>query len=959
MPSMHQMQEITPEEKWNAYEARRAARRQLRRGGATVTSSTPKPDPAGAIPAPEEPEKGMMPHPEMPYSLSIDLSGVAAVNEEPYQPAEGAYSMMTMNDTPEWVIKRHLERRFGAIEVEAPIRGDAFVPDKAPELEKTLIDSEEPEWAVKRCLTRQPGMIEVEAPIGRDAFVPGKNLESEGVPINNPDSEEPEWVTKRRTTNSRALLNPAVEPDEESTPGSPGWTTVSYRRTINLRVTSKDTDPRYRHEMTRSRNEPKKSRSGRPQWRGSPDMEISSQAPGMDTGGDQRTRDSISRSPYEGDAREFEERSRTLLQRLRSNPEFAVLSRSETAITIAKILIQPRGNSNKTPDEENDDWQKSDDLQRNEAVDNDWRSRSPCMDHACGDTSIEQSRLLLEVLQKNPAFADLPRNEQRLIFAELLEDEEECKNLLTQSRKAGRNSTGDTLPGKSNDSPTRQRSDTSILSEENLHPRETDEQKRLPELGKNDYWADEPEDDTNPGTVDYWTQLIKNLSREESDEFLDNLLKGTTDDLPEGEFDEPEQEGATARWQLAGDDSMLEGSQDLAQNDDTEARSIKNSENRLSPQEPTSTRNDVSSARLTMPSVTPSQEQPINGTNTTHYEELRPPHDLQQSKTTPWNMVEYQRDIRATGKTTEETEPAAIIAAPSNPPVSERAENDPGRDQNDHQGVPRGCSNPEATNTNASGREHMPGATKTVRNDHASPRHTTMPSMLLESQRPDTWDQLRQKSDTTNWKTTSSFEKPETATSEGTGMTRNKGEMTSDESTLDSKHRPKTDETDRQETQQPQTNHTRTPWSTDRSQNAQNPPEQPDTAIERSTARGTVLQLHEASRTKQGGLQREPARFDPVSHGAQMPNDLRINTSCSRSALNTINCLRNLQAHLQSHPLRSDLAAAPGILYAAPGTTPLTLTYATARWVAVEGNNSRVMNSTIEGHTHRGLKSLW
>ncbi|KAI9429525.1 hypothetical protein H4582DRAFT_2065108 [Lactarius indigo] len=951
MPSMHQMQEITPEEKWNAYEARRAARRQLRQGGATVTSSTPKPDPAGAIPAPEEPEKGMMPHPEMPYSLSIDLSGVAAVNEEPYQPAEGAYSMTTMNDTPEWVIKRHLERRFGAIEVEAPIRGDAFVPDKAPELEKMLIDSEEPEWAVKRCLTRQPGMIEVEAPIGRDTFVPGKNLESEGVPINNPDSEEPEWVTKRRTTNSRALPNPAVEPDEESTPGSPGWTTVSYRRTINLRVTSKDTDPRYGHEMTRSRNEPKKSRSGRPRWRGSPDMEISSQAPGMDTGGDQRTRDSISRSPYEGDAREFEERSRTLLQQLRSNPEFAVLSRSKQQSLLvelmeeegrnnaeknpsAKILIQPRGNSNKTPDEENDDWQKSDDLQRNEAVDNDWRN-----------TSIEQSHLLLEVLQKNPAFADLPRNEQRLIFAELLEDEEECKNLLTQSRKAGRNSTGDTLLGKSNDSPTRQRSDTSILSEENLHPRETDEQKRLPELGKNDYWADEPEDDTNPGTVDYWTQLIKNLSREESDEFLDNLLKGTTDDLPEGEFNEPEQEGATARWQLAGDDSTPEGSQDLAQNDDTEARSIKNSENRLSPQEPTSTRNDVSSARLTMPSVTPSQEQPINGTNTTHYEELRPPHDLQQckgdvdeqqktrraqyeerrqqrrrtAKTTPWNMVEYQRDIRATGKTTEETEPAAIIATPSNPPVSERAENDPGRDQNDHQGVPRGC----------------------------------------KSQRPDTWDQLRQKSDTTNWKTTSSFEKPETATSEGTGMTRNKGEMTSDESTLDSKHRPKTDETDRRETQQPQTNHTRTPWSTDRSQNAQNPPEQPDTAIERSTARGMVLQLHEASCTKQGGLQREPARFDPVSHGAQMPNDLRINASCSRSALNTINCPRNLQAHLQSHPLCSDLAATPGILYAAPGTTPLTLTYASARWVAVEGNNSRVMNSTIEGHTHRGLKSLW
>ncbi|KAI9432030.1 hypothetical protein H4582DRAFT_2194549 [Lactarius indigo] len=679
MPSMHQMQEITPEEKWNAYEARRAARRQLRRRGVTATPSIPESDPAGMTPVPEAPEKGMMPHPEMPYSLSIDLSGVAAVNEEPCQPAEEACSMPMMDDVPEWVVTRHLERRLGTIEVEAPTGGDAFVPEEVPRPENTphspkgvVVVSDEPEWVAKRRLapTRRSDTTEVEAPSGRDTFVSGKNLESEGVPINDPDSEEPEWATKRCpasiqrpsmieaeapigrdafilertlepgqtvrewTMTTHALQTAIIEPgNKRNSLGSPGWTTVSYRKTTGRRTSPADRE--HRHEMTRSRNELEKSRSGRPRWRGSP--EISSQVPGMDTGGNQDIRkpeeDPISRSPFEGDAREFAERSRMLLQTLRSNPEFAALSRSEQRSLLAELIEEEGQNDAEGNDppakamtrseedrnetlmllEEDDSWQEDNSLQRNEAADDEWKSRSPCrnracedapmehsrklleilrrnpefeilsqskqrqvfaelleneeectylltlkeegsysdtgcalteerngpsakreddrrkenddatekcgqksrsprIDRACGDASIKQSRILLKALRKNLEFTVLPRSEQKLVFAELLENEEECEYLLAQSGEGGCDNEAST--GEDNNFPTKQENDVPILQSENLRP------------GK-----------INPETADYWAQLIKNLSREESDEFLDDLLKGTTNDLSESEFD--------------------------------------------------------------------------------------------------------------------------------------------------------------------------------------------------------------------------------------------------------------------------------------------------------------------------------------------------------------------------------------------------------------------------------------
>ncbi|KAI9445867.1 hypothetical protein H4582DRAFT_2069131 [Lactarius indigo] len=164
MPSMHQMQEMTSEEKWNAYEARRAARRQLRRGGVTAAPSTPKPDLADIALVPEEPEKGTKPQPQMPYSLSIDLSGVAAEEEtlelenaptrrsdtieveapigrdafvlgktlEPHQSEEGANDTTMVDDIPGWVARRRLTRQSRTIEAEAPTRGDAFIPEQSP-----------------------------------------------------------------------------------------------------------------------------------------------------------------------------------------------------------------------------------------------------------------------------------------------------------------------------------------------------------------------------------------------------------------------------------------------------------------------------------------------------------------------------------------------------------------------------------------------------------------------------------------------------------------------------------------------------------------------------------------------------------------------------------------------------------------------------------------------------------
>ncbi|KAI9429982.1 hypothetical protein H4582DRAFT_2064324 [Lactarius indigo] len=629
MPSMHQMQEITPEKKWNAYEARRAARRQLRRRGVTATPSIPESDPAGTTPVPEEPKEGMMPHPEMPYSLSIDLSGVAAVDEEPHQPTYEAYSMAMVDDVPEWVVQRHLERQFGTIEAEAPSRGDAFVPKDAPKAEDAprfpnsmAIVSDEPEWASRRYLapTQRPSMIEDEAPIGRDALILEKTL-------------EPERTVREWTMITHVLQTATTEPkNERNSPRSPGWTTVPYKRTTDPR--SKSAEPRQEHKMTRSKNEPERSRSGQPRWRGSPDPEISSQAPGMDTGGDQKTGESdenpISRSPLQGDAREFEERSRVLLQWLKSNPEFAALSRSEQRSLLAELMeeegqkdaeknnppaeamTQPEGDHNETLMllEEDNNWQGDDNLRKDEAVDNKWESRSPCINHACGDASIEQSRLLLKVLQRNPVFADLPRSEQRLVFAELLENEEECGYLLAQSGEGGGNRTGRTLTGEDNDSLAR--NDTSILPEKSLHLEETNKQ-RVPEPEKGDYWADEPEDDMNLETADYWIQFIKDLMREESDELLDNLLEGTTDDLPNNDFNNSTWDEAAVQLPT---DSFTKGEAiELVQNNNEDIHPPSDLGSTPPLQEPTLTQNDVSPACLTAPSVALNQEQPIERIN--------------------------------------------------------------------------------------------------------------------------------------------------------------------------------------------------------------------------------------------------------------------------------------------------------------------------------------------------------
>ncbi|KAI9430752.1 hypothetical protein H4582DRAFT_2205384 [Lactarius indigo] len=629
----------------------------------------------------------------MPYSLSIDLSGVAAEEET-----------LELENAP--------TRRSDTIEVEAPIGRDAFVLGKTLEPHQseegandtTMVD-DIPGWVARRRLTRQSRTIEAEAPTRGDAFIPSKAPGPEKMLINDHDSGEPEWVAKRRTTRSHAPPMPTAEPDNKGNiPGSPEWTTVSYKKTTGHRANP--IDRRHKHEMTRSRNEPEKSRSGRPRWRRSPEPEISPQAPGMDTGGDQRTRkldrNPISRSPSKGDAREFAERSRMLLQMLRSNPEFAALPRDEQRSLLTELIednenrceskegdlqTQSEGNDNW---EGNDDWQANDKLQKNEAVDDDSerKSRSPCIDHTCGDASIERSRSLLRVLQENPAFTGLPRSEQRLVFAELLENEEECAYLLTLKEE-----------GSYNDAEC-------VLTEEGNEPsrRNSDEQQWPPEPERNDYWTDEPEDDTSLGTVDYWAQLIKNLSREESNEFLDDLLEGITDDLPDDTFNESTWEKAAVQLP---DSSYMSDSTNLAQNNDEGAP----------------------------PSVTLNQEQLTEGTSTTDDEELKPLYgprqyeegsDEQQqtqkaqyekrrqrrraAKATPWDMVECRWNTEATErtaipktKTTKETEPAAIIIATDDPPIPENERNNPGRNQNDHREVPRGCSNPKTTETNTSG----------------------------------------------------------------------------------------------------------------------------------------------------------------------------------------------------------------------------------------------------------------
>ncbi|KAI9445868.1 hypothetical protein H4582DRAFT_2162876 [Lactarius indigo] len=500
--------------------------------------------------------------------------------------------------------------------------------------------------------------------------------------------------------------------------------------------------------MTRSRNEPEKSRSGRPRWRRSPEPEISPQAPGMDTGGDQRTRkldrNPISRSPSKGDAREFTER--------KDNENRCESKEGD-------LQTQSEGNDNW---EGNDDWQANDKLQKNEAVDDDSerKSRSPCIDHTCGDASIERSRSLLRVLQENPAFTGLPRSEQRLVFAELLENEEECAYLLTLKEE-----------GSYNDAEC-------VLTEEGNEPSRRN---------------NEPEDDTSLGTVDYWAQLIKNLSREESNEFLDDLLEGITDDLPDDTFNESTWEKAAVQLP---DSSYMSDSTNLAQNNDEGARQANDLGSNSPLRELSSIQNKVSSARLTAPSVTLNQEQLTEGTSTTDDEELKPLYgprqyeegsDEQQqtqkaqyekrrqrrraAKATPWDMVECRWNTEATErtaipktKTTKETEPAAIIIATDDPPIPENERNNPGRNQNDHREVPRGCSNPKTTETNTSGREQTLCTAGTVRNDHASPRYTTVTSMPPGNQTSDTQGKLERQDDTTERRTTSLLEKPKTAT---------------------------------------------------------------------------------------------------------------------------------------------------------------------------------------------------
>ncbi|KAI9431603.1 hypothetical protein H4582DRAFT_2062581 [Lactarius indigo] len=359
----------------------------------------------------------------------------------------------------------------------------------------------------------------------------------------------------------------------------------------------------------------------------------------MDTGGDQRTRkldeNPISQSPFKGDAWEFTEKSRMLLKTLRSNPEFTALPQNEQRLLLAELMegnkdlcglkeddlpIRLKEGKNKVEasilPEGNDSWKENNDA----AERHDQESRNPCIGQACGDTLIKWSQELLEVLQRNPEFAVLPQSEQWLVLAELLENE----HLLAQSGEGGCNDATKTLTG---DSLLRQEN-TSILPEGGLHPEGTDKQQWLLELGTNDRWADKPEDDTSPETADYWIQLIRNLTREKSNELLDDLLRGTTNDLPDDDFDD-------STWgevaiQLPNNSFTQEEAIHLVQNNNEGAHPANDLGSISSLQGPTSTQSDASPACLTAPTVTPSQEQSAKGTSTTNGKRLRPLHNLQQ-----------------------------------------------------------------------------------------------------------------------------------------------------------------------------------------------------------------------------------------------------------------------------------------------------------------------------------------
>ncbi|KAI9429341.1 hypothetical protein H4582DRAFT_2065387 [Lactarius indigo] len=338
----------------------------------------------------------------------------------------------------------------------------------------------------------------------------------------------------------------------------------------------------------------------------------------MDMGGDQRTRkldeNPISQSPFKGDAWEFTEKSRMLLKTLRSNPEFTALPQNEQRLLLAELM---EGNKDLCGLKEDDlpIWLKEG---KNEVEASILPKGNDSQ--ACGDTLIKRSQELLEVLQRNPEFAVLPQSEQWLVLAELLENE----HLLAQSGEGSCNDATKTLTG---DSLLRQEN-TSILPEGGLHPEGTDKQQWLLELGKNDRWADKPEDNTSPETADYWIQLIRNLTREKSNELLDNLLRGTTDDLPDDDFDD-------STWgevaiQLPNNSFTQEEAIHLVQNNNEGAHPANNLGSISSLQGPTSTQSDTSPACLTAPTVTPSQEQLAKGTSTTNGKRLRPLHNLQQ-----------------------------------------------------------------------------------------------------------------------------------------------------------------------------------------------------------------------------------------------------------------------------------------------------------------------------------------
>ncbi|KAI9430675.1 hypothetical protein H4582DRAFT_2086432 [Lactarius indigo] len=241
--------------------------------------------------------------------------------------------------------------------------------------------------------------------------------------------------------------------------------------------------------------------------------------------------------------------------------------------------------------EEDDNREENDAATENR----DQKNRNPCIGQACGDASIEQSRELLEVLQRNPEFTVLPQSEQQQVFAELLENEVECEYLLNLMEEESCNDAGGTSTEEGN-KPSKQKGDkikdTSIITEESLHPRETDKQQRLPEPGKDDCWANEPEDNANPETVDYWIQLIRNLTKEESNGLLNDLSEELTNDPSNDDFDDSTWDEAAV--QPTNNSVTKEEAIDLVQNNNEGARPADDLGSISPLQEQTSTQNDAS-----------------------------------------------------------------------------------------------------------------------------------------------------------------------------------------------------------------------------------------------------------------------------------------------------------------------------------------------------------------------------